>query len=510
MKLSSKIFIGFFLIILLSIIGFFVNFKLSNEVNQNMEFLSHSEAVIRNSAKLHKGIIEMQSAFRGYLLTGNSSFLQPYYDGTNTIPELFKDQKELITPDSPQAIKLDSIYQMHLEWISYANSLINARLGVEAGASQEIYRNLFENKLQKQVGKKINDQITEKFRELDRQEYQVREKRRLALNHSIENTRRFTMVLATLVILIGFVSAIYITGIISKRIHSMVSLADKISKGNFERIEDSQNDELTNLSSSLNIMSESLQKSFTELERKNRELDQFAYVVSHDLKAPLRGIYNIFHWIHEDLSNEISGELKKYHEMMKGRVQRLESLITGLLEYARIGRVTNPMEKVKVKELLKEIGEMVVPRGFKYQLIEPLPDLKTEKIRLNQVFTNLISNAVKYHGSNEGTITVSCRELEEEYEFSVKDDGIGIAPEYHEKIFMIFQTLREKNEKESTGVGLAIVKKIIEDQKGSIRVISNTGEGATFIFTWPKKHKKEFVNFNKEVNAYESENNLVS
>lgn len=493
MKISSKLFIGFFLIILFSILGFVINFKLSSEVNTNMTFLNRSESIIRNSAKLHKNIIEMQSAFRGYLLTGAESFLQPYYEGLKEVPKLHKEQRKLLSEES-QTLKLDSIDILHATWVNYANSLISAkRKTITPGDTSLEYKMLFEERLQKQVGKKINDEINYKFKEFDRHEYLIREKRRDILNASIYNTRSASFVLASIIVTTGIVGAVYITRIISRRINSMVQLANEISQGKFEEIQDTQNDELTDLSSSLNVMSQRLNKSFTELERKNKELDQFAYVVSHDLKAPLRGMYNIFHWIQEDLSTELSDQMKKYMEMMRGRIHRLESLITGLLEYARIGRSINPTEEVNVRELLNEIGEMIVSPGFTIALKTDMPVLKTDKIRLQQVFTNLISNAVKYHGSNKGTISIDCRMHDDFLEFSVEDDGIGIAPEFHEKIFVIFQTLREKNEKESTGVGLAIVKKIIEDKKGAIRVISSPGAGAQFVFTWPKQISQEEI-----------------
>lgn len=492
MKISSKIFIGFTLIILFSIFGFFINFKLSSEVNTNMEFLSDSEVIIRNSARLHKSIIEMQSGFRGYLLTGNERFLQPYYDGIKDIPKIYQEQRALIMEVPTQLQKLDSISILHYDWVNYSNRLIEAKSKtLQPGDTTNAYIDLFETKLQKQVGKKINDEITYKFREFDRYEYSIRSKRSEILYASIANTRRVSFVLASIIITIGIVSALYITNIISKRINSMVQLANEISQGKFEVINDTQNDELTDLTSSLNIMSERLDKSFKELERKNKELDQFAYVVSHDLKAPLRGMYNVFHWIQEDLSTELSDQMKKYMEMMRGRIERLENLITGLLEYARIGRSVNPSEEVDVSILLNETVEMIVPTGFQVIIKGKMPVVRTDKIRLQQVFTNLISNAVKYHGGPKGTIRISCELQDEFYKFSVSDDGIGIAPEFHEKIFVIFQTLREKNEKESTGVGLAIVKKIIEDKKGKISVTSMPGSGANFEFTWPKEPVEE-------------------
>jgi light-regulated signal transduction histidine kinase (bacteriophytochrome) len=290
-----------------------------------------------------------------------------------------------------------------------------------------------------------------------------------------------------IIAIIGLISAGYITRIISRRISSMVDLAERISKGEFKVIDDKENDELTKLSQSLNIMSITLYKNFTELEKQNRELDQFAYVVSHDLKAPLRGLFNLFAWVEEDLGTELSESVKKYHEMMKDRIHRLESLIVGLLEYARIGREEKKIEKIDVQNILMEIKETIVPEKFKFTIKDKMPSIITEKIRLEQVFSNLISNAVKFHHGKTGNIIIGCKDVGKYVEFSVTDDGIGIDPEYYDKIFVIFQTLRKKDERESTGIGLAIVKKIIDEQKGEIKVISEKGKGSTFIFTWPKK-----------------------
>ena len=224
-----------------------------------------------------------------------------------------------------------------------------------------------------------------------------------------------------------------------------------------------------------------------DLEKQNRELDQFAYIVSHDLKAPLRAISNLSEWIKEDLGTNLPEDSKKNIELLQNRVQRMSALITGILEYSRVGRIKVEQEKVDTNKLLAEIIDTLSPpERFNMNIQPNMPMLKTEKILLQQVFSNLISNAIKYNDKAIGEISVSVKELEVFYEFTVMDNGHGIAPEHQEKVFDIFQTLESKDKTESTGIGLSIVKKIITEHGCTIRIDSEIGKGAKFIFTWPK------------------------
>ncbi len=427
----------------------------------------------------------MQSSFSGYLLTSDSNFLVDYKAGMRITTTLFDEQQKLIRGNPQQMFLLDTIRILHLQWLSYANELIDAkRAPFVSSASERNYNELlFENQLKGQVGKKINDSISHKFSELDKIEYNIRGNHSSNLMSSIEKTHLFSLIFFTLTIIIGAATTIYIVSLISKRIKTMVRLAHSISKGNFTTLNDRHRDELTDLSSSLNIMSDSLRKNITELENRNAELDKFAYVVSHDLKAPIRGIHNVIKWIEEDLGDEFSPEAKKYLDIIPQRTKRMEDLINGLLDYARIREKTIP-EKTDVNEMVSNIVESVVPRDFRI-LKDNLPVIVTERLKLEQVFTNLISNAVKYTPGPGREIIIGCKESDTHYEFSVKDNGIGIERQYHDKIFEMFQTLREKNEKESTGIGLAIIKKILDDRHCTIRVNSALGRGSEFVFTWP-------------------------
>ena len=476
MKLSTQILLAFTLVILLSVADSYTNYNLSIKVQRNSQFLSKSEEIIRSSNRAHRAIIEMQSGLRGYLLTNDSSFLDSYSEGLQSVPVLLKEQKKRIGENLVQLSLLDSIISLHNSWLIRTADLINAQK-----QNPEYYQKVYDNN-QKHIGKNINDAITEKFKRFDKIEYKTRKHHSDMLLHSLSNTRTYSIIFLSLTIFAGLCSTIYIVFIITNRINSMVRLAENISKGKFTIVRDNRNDELSALSASLNIMSGKLEKNIHDLESKNEELNKFAYVVSHDLKAPIRGIHNVITWIGEDLSDELSPQLKRYLQIIPQRTQRMEALINGLLDYARINRKT-PTELVDTNLLVHEITQSIVPRNFTIK-IENLPEMFTERLKLEQVFANLISNAVKYSKPEKGFIKITGKKIKDYYEFSVKDNGIGIAVEYHQKIFEIFQTLREKNEIESTGVGLAIVKKIIDEHRETINVKSELGIGTEFIFTW--------------------------
>ncbi|TPG36212.1 ATP-binding protein [Flavobacterium pectinovorum] len=477
MKLSTQILLAFTLIILLSVADSYTNYMLSKKVQRNSEFLAKSEEIIRNSNKTHKTIIEMQSAFRGYLLTDDRTFLHSYFQGIKIVPILIKEQELRLGNTNKQRAILDSINLLQTSWVKYSEELIQARTQKPVA-----YRKLFESSLKKHVGKKMNDAIAGKFSRFDKIEYKKRKYHTDMLLGSLKYAHTFSFIFLTLTVIVGVLSTIFIMYVTNRRINSMVRLAENISKGNFTIVEDTRNDELTQLATSLNSMSSKLDKNIHELKNRNAELNKFAYVVSHDLKAPIRGIHNVVSWIEEDHYNELSPKLRKYLEIIPQKTKRMEALINGLLDYARLN-IKAPPQRINTNALVHEITDSIITRNISLQ-IDDLPDLYTERIKLEQVFANLISNAVKYTTQEGGKIKISCKIFPNLYEFSVKDNGIGIAREYHQKIFEIFQTLREQNEQESTGVGLAIVKKIIDDQQESIAVKSELGKGAEFIFTW--------------------------
>jgi PAS domain S-box-containing protein len=232
-----------------------------------------------------------------------------------------------------------------------------------------------------------------------------------------------------------------------------------------------------------------LARTNAELRSSNQELEQFAYVASHDLKAPLRGIAHLTTWIEEDLTGVIESDLRDKMGLLRGRVRRLEALLDDLLEYSRVGRVAETVKAVDTRAVVTDITTLLAPpEGFTVTVAETLPTFDTAEKPLRQVFMNLLSNAIKHHDRPDGHIEVAVRDQGEYYEFLVTDDGPGILPMFQTRIFQMFQTLKSRDEVEGSGMGLALVKKVVEGQGGLIRVESDaTRRGTTMRFTWRKQ-----------------------
>lgn len=224
-----------------------------------------------------------------------------------------------------------------------------------------------------------------------------------------------------------------------------------------------------------------------EIEAANEELKSFAYVVSHDLKAPLRGIGSLADWLVTDYADKLDDQGREYLGLMKNRVSRMDALIDGVLEYSRVGRVRESRVAVELSALVAGVIQMLAPPpGITVVVDGPLPTVVAERTRLQQLFQNLIGNAIKHLDKPQGEVRIACADAGSRWTFSVADNGPGIKPRHHERIFQLFQTLTPRDRKESTGVGLALVKKIVELYGGQVWVESTPGQGSTFYFTLPK------------------------
>jgi signal transduction histidine kinase len=225
-----------------------------------------------------------------------------------------------------------------------------------------------------------------------------------------------------------------------------------------------------------------------KLRRSNEELERFAYAASHDLKAPLNAITQLAGWIAEEVDTDANGETGEHLRLLRGRAERMRALLDGLLAYSRATQGPSEVLPVDTEYLMGDIRDLVAVSSpnVLVEVQTPMPRFETHVTPLHQVLTNLVTNGAKHRDVASGRVTVSARDVGEFYEFCVADDGPGIDPRYHERIFQVFQTLRPRDEVESTGIGLAIVQKVVTSHGGRVWVESAPNEGSRFYFTWPK------------------------
>lgn len=232
------------------------------------------------------------------------------------------------------------------------------------------------------------------------------------------------------------------------------------------------------------IKHEKLEKTLT---RSNEELDKFAYIASHDLKSPLRGIAQVVSWVEDDLKDTISDETSGHLKLIKNRIERLERLLNDLLDYSRVGRLHGDFKNIAPEEFILEIFQLSNPPAeFKCVINTDIQTIETLHVPLALIIRNLVSNAIKHHDRKDGMLNITVKDQSEFIEFIIKDDGPGIDPKYHEKVFEVFQTLNARDKVEGSGIGLSIIRKLVNNYQATLNLDSDGLNGSTFILHWPK------------------------
>lgn len=490
MKISHIILLSFFFILLLFSITTYINYKQAELINENSERFERSSVVVRHSNRFQRNFLNMVSGLRGYLLTNEPFFIQTYDSAILENEKILTELASLVPDRSDQKILLDDIHQLHNYWVyEFATPLLDAKkLTTLSDSSKIAFNKLYREKLVNGIEKDVQKSLHSKFSDFTNYEYGFRESQKRLLTTAVQHTKSISFYLTVISIVAGMCIAMFVAYYISSRIAKMLKMANEIAGGNYEvEMKEDGNSELSQLARALNNMAKILFANISLLKRQKYELDQFAHIVSHDIKAPLRGIDNVVDWIEEDHNLDLPPKVKEYLALIKGRVIRAENLLNGILRYARVSKEERYKEAVDVNQLLAEVREYLPKtNGVELHVQPGMPILFTERVPLLQIFTNLIVNAFKYHNKENGEVRVYYKMAGDFYEFYVEDDGPGIDPSYHDKIFVIFQTLQERDTFESTGVGLAIIKKILDDRNLKIRVASAPDAGSTFMFTWPK------------------------
>jgi signal transduction histidine kinase len=300
---------------------------------------------------------------------------------------------------------------------------------------------------------------------------------------------------------VGLLVVILFVGInvfIIRPIRRLRSASQQIETGDYQlKLPVSGNDELAMLARTFNQMAQSidhtvkeLQQNREALEAKNKELETFVYTVSHDLKSPVVSLQGLASIILTDQREKLDEEGQHCLERIVANANKMEELIQGLLELSRIGRKAVSIEELELSEavhgVLETQRELIQRRRVEIVVKQPLPRMGMNRLHLSQILNNLLGNAIKYLGDTASPRVEIGGSAHDGYvQFYVKDNGIGIAPEYHEKVFVIFSRLCDLADVEGTGVGLAIVKKIVDQYKGRIWIESETGRGATFHMRFP-------------------------
>ena len=246
---------------------------------------------------------------------------------------------------------------------------------------------------------------------------------------------------------------------------------------------------LRNAEEELERLNKDLESAVRELKQANEELQEFAHVTAHDLKTPLRAIGTLAGWLLKDYADKFDEQGKKKVGMLFTRARQMNALIDDILRYSRVGHDITKKQRVDLNAVLSEvIAGIDPPENIEITVESEMPVLKCEKVHIIQIFQNLLSNAIKYMDKPSGQIKIGCAEQDAFWRFSVIDNGCGIERKHYERIFKLFQTLSPCDGVENTGIGLSIVKKIVELNDGSVSVESEVGKGSTFIFTLPKQN----------------------
>ncbi|MCD6734514.1 MAG: ATP-binding protein [Burkholderiaceae bacterium] len=390
---------------------------------------------------------EAETSQRGFLVSGGQSYLEQRDRAMSETRQALRELRELVQGDAALLARVDKLASIADARFRLFEEVLRAREEAGDGSRELLARGLGREEMAT-LAREVNRLAAERHALLRADSDAARN----------AGQRVFMAFFVALAVVVGLL--LYILRLILRQIAARQEAFRDLAQSQARQVE-----------------------LVHELKSANEELASFAYVASHDLKAPLRAIASLAQWISADQAPKFDDEGREQMTLLLGRVKRMDRLIDGILEYSRVGRVKEARRRVDLNALVAETVDLLAPPANVSVEVGPLPTLVIERTRAQQVFQNLIGNALQYLDKPQGRIRVDCRADGGDWHFRVEDNGPGIEERHFDRIFQMFQSLTARDKKESTGIGLTLVKKIVEMHGGRIWVESKMGAGSTFHFT---------------------------
>ncbi|MFE6698731.1 ATP-binding protein [Streptomyces sp. NPDC057718] len=477
------------------VIGGLVLSRMSERTDELVDRIQPARSV---SFQLQNALLDQETGVRGFALTGDRSFLEPYEAGKSAERERLARARELIGDDEQLAKDLDAVEAAAGRWRQdKAEPLISAVR--ESGPSRS------GTTAQLQSSKTEFDNLRRAYTTQQGHLSEARDHARADLN-AARSTRDWVVGILLGVLVLTIVAlSVLLHRVVGVPLNRLRAASEAVRSGSFDnRIEIKGPSDVQDVAGAVEDMRQRLSDELAEaqrredllagqtqeLRRSNSELEQFAYVASHDLQEPLRKVASFCQLLEKRYGTELDDRGKQYIAFAVDGAKRMQVLINDLLTFSRVGRVHESWKPVDLgRSLDRALGNLaaaVEESGAVVERPEELPELVGDATALTMVWQNLVGNAVKFrHPDRTPRITVDCEREDENWHLTVSDNGIGIAPEFADKVFVIFQRLHARDEYDGTGIGLALCRKIIEFHGGRIWLEPEPGEGTRIHFTLP-------------------------
>jgi signal transduction histidine kinase len=470
MTFKNKVVAGFGTALAILVFVGVLSYQSMRNGEAERQWVMHTNLVLEAVDSVLANVLDIESSVRGYLLTGDESYLEPKSAAIGHLGQSVKEFRELTVDNPVQQESVGLLEPLIAARLQRAEVMIGIRLngGLAAAADAS----------QLGVGKRVVDQIRYRLRLMKSEEDRLLKLRMEAADRSARITRNIIAAGGALAIcflcIAGFVVGLEMQerSRAEEQVHQLnVDLEQRVADRTFE-----------------------LNERAKDLARSNSELQQFAYVASHDLQEPLRMVASFTQLLAKRYSDKLDDDAREFINFAVDGAMRMQTLISDLLSYSRIGTQGKQLALTDSDALYKRVLDSLqlgIQESGAEIVCDPLPMVMADPQQLGQLFQNLLTNAIKFKGEAPIRIRISVERSGSTWKISVRDNGIGISQEHAERIFIIFQRLHTKTEYPGTGIGLAICKKIVELHGGRIWIEPSPGGGTTFCFTIPAVENRE-------------------